>query len=150
MAVTMADVRAQLDPEEVDYARARQLGPDAVPFLMQLVQGGNLGLASKAAYLASLIESDRSADVLEAAATSSEPVVRVAAAAGLRNVPDATAERILERVRTDPDAGVRKVAVQSVARFTSPQLRAKIQQMVEEDPEPLVRELAANTIRGMQ
>jgi HEAT repeat protein len=150
MAVTMADLRAQLDPEEVDYERARQLGSDAIPSLMQLVQGGNLGLAAKAAYLASLIESEHAADVLETAAASPEPVVWVAAASGLRNVRDTTAARILERVRTDPDAGARKVAVQSVARFTHPQLRAKVQQIVDEDPDPFVRESAANTIRRMR
>lgn len=77
MSVTMNDVRARLDPDEVDYLEARKLGPEAAPFLMQLVQGGNLALASKAAYLASMISGDQSMSVLEAAATSKETVVRV-------------------------------------------------------------------------
>lgn len=51
MSITMNDVRALLDPDEVDYSEAQKLGPEAIPFLMELVQGGDLGLASKAAYL---------------------------------------------------------------------------------------------------
>ena len=147
MAITMQDVRARLDPDEVDYGEARRLGPAAIPFLMQLVQGGDPALASKAAYLASLISSDQSTAVLETAAASKEAVVRVAAASGIRNLPDAAAERVLELVRNDPDVGVRKVALQSVARFKSPQLAAKVQKIAEEDSEPFVRELAASTVK---
>jgi HEAT repeat protein len=100
--------------------------------------------------LASLISSDQSTAVLETAAASKEAVVRVAAASGIRNLPDAAAERVLELVRNDPDVGVRKVALQSVARFKSPQLAAKVQKIAEEDSEPFVRELAASTVRQMK
>ena len=150
MAITMQDVRVHLDPDEVDYSGARRLGPDALPFLMALVRGGDLNLASKAAYLASLIKSDQSAAVLEVAAASPEAVMRVAAASGLRNLSDADAARVLDRVSNDPDVGVRKVALESVARFKSPELAARVQRIAEQDPEPLVREIAASTLQGMK
>ena len=85
MPITMEDVRAWLDADEIDYANAKELGPEAIPFLMELVQGGDLGLASKATYLASLIKTEQSAAVLEVAAARNEPVLRVAAASGIRN-----------------------------------------------------------------
>src|SRR4030095_13167114 len=98
MPTTMEDVLAVLTQDEVDYARAQQLGPEAVPFLDQLVRGPDLNLASKAGYLARLIESDRSTEVLAAAAARPEPVVRVAAASGVRNLKEAQAERLIERL----------------------------------------------------
>ncbi len=150
MPITMQSVRARLDPDEPDYAEARNLGPEAVPLLLELVQGEDAGLASKAAYLASMIVSDRSRAVLEAAATSKLAVVRVAAASGIRNLPEADAERVMELMRTDPDVGVRKVILKSVARFTSPQIAAKVQAMAERDPEPFVRDLAASTVKLMR
>ena len=142
MPVTMKDVRAWLDADEVDYANAKKLGPAAIPFLMELVQGGDLGLASKATYLASLIKSDQSASVLETAAVRNEPVVRVAAASGIRNLAEDQAERVLDLLRSDPDAGIRKAAVKSAERFRSLQVAAKLQQMAEANPESFVRELA--------
>ena len=54
MSVTMKDVRTQLEPDEPDYAKAAQLGADAIPYLKELVNGPDTMLASKAAYLAVL------------------------------------------------------------------------------------------------
>ena len=65
-------------------------------------------LASKATYAASLIEGG--ADVVEAAARSEDPVVRVAAAAAVRNLPSGQGPRMLRQLATDEDAGIRKVA----------------------------------------
>jgi len=146
----MKDVRAQLDPDEVDYSEARKLGPEAIPFLMELVQGRDLGLASKAAYLASMISSDRSTAVLESAAVSKEAVVRVAAASGVRNLPEVDAEKVMELLRNDHDAGVRSVLVKSVSKFKSPRMAAKIQEIAEKDPEQFVRDLAVTTVRKMK
>ena len=150
MSITMQAVRAWLDADEVDYANAKKLGSAAIPFLMELVQGGDLGLASKATYLASLIKSKQSADVLEAAAARDEPVVRVAAASCIRNLSQTRAEHMLDRMIDDPDVGIRKVALTSAVNLTSPKVAAKLQQMAETDPEPFVRELAASTVKTMK
>ena len=151
MAIKMSDVRAWLDAEEPDYAGAkRKLGEAALPLLMQLVKGGDLALATKATYLASMIRSPKTVPVLEAAAASSEPVLRVAAAAGIRNLPVTQAERLMDRLQTDPDSGVRKVMLRSAAAFTSPRVAERLQRMAKTDPEPFLRELATTAARGMK
>src|SRR5688500_13669650 len=89
MAMNEARVRAHLEPEEPNYkAAAADLGPEALPILEALVVGSDPLLASKAAYLASLIPGDEAARVLETASRSDHPTVRVAAAAGLQKRPD--------------------------------------------------------------
>ena len=150
MPVTMEDVRAALDPEEPDYAEAQKLGPEAVPHLKELVQGPDLGLASKAAYLASLIESEGSLEVLTIAATSAEPVLRAAAASAIRNLPERDAERVMDLVMEDKDAGVRKVTLRSAAQLRSPRLAAKIRKLAEHDPESSIRALATEIEEEMK
>jgi HEAT repeat protein len=146
----MEDVLAVLTQDEVDYARAQQLGPEAVPFLEELVRGEDLNLASKAAYLASLIESDRSPEVLAAAAARPEPVVRVAAASGVRNLKEAQAERLIDRMQHDDDPGVRKVLVTSAAVFRSPRMAERVRRIAQEDPEPFVRASAVRSVERMR
>ncbi len=109
MAVTESEVRKHLDPEEPNYpAAAAALGAEALPVLERLVRASDPLLASKAAYLASLIPDPAAARVLEVAAASREATVRVAAAAGARQRPELAAA--LESLLIDQDAGVRKVA----------------------------------------
>lgn len=146
MRVTMQDVRAWLDAEEVDYVGASQLGPDAIPLLKELIQGADLALASKATYLVSLIRSEASAEALETAAASQESVVRVAAAAALRNLPEVQAERVLDRLIDDSDLGVRKVLLKSADRFKSPEIEERLQQVAETAQEPLIHELAIGAV----
>ena len=146
MAITMNDVRAWLDPEEPNYAGAKSLGPAALPLLLELVRGGDLGLASKATYLASLIKSAKSVEVIEAAASTNEPILRVAAASGLQNLEPAHAERVLDMLKSDPDPGVRRVMVKSAARVSSPRVAAVLKQMAKSDPEPYVRETSARLL----
>jgi HEAT repeat protein len=110
------------------------------------VHGGDLGLASKATYLASLINSDRSVEVLAAAAATNEPILRVAAAAGLQNLKPEHAEQMLDYAESDPDAGVRKVMVKSAARVASPRVAAVLKQLARSDPEPFVREMTASLL----
>ena len=108
MPVSMEDVRKVLDPEEPDYSAAARLGEDALPHLEVLVRGDDAMLASKAAYAASLIEGG--SDVVEVAAGSDDPVVRVAAAAAVRNLPGDRARPMLRQLSEDDDPGIRKVA----------------------------------------
>jgi HEAT repeat protein len=144
MAITMQEVRAWLDPDEPNYAAAaRSLGPAALPLLLELVRGGDLGLASKATSLASQIQSDKSVEVLEAAAATTEPILRVAAAGALQHLKQAHAERVLSALKADPDPCVRKVMVKSAAQVRSPRAAAVLKQMSASDPEPFVRENAA-------
>jgi len=110
MPVTMQDVRAILDPEEPRYDAIAGLGPDALPYLQAIVQGADPMLASKAVYAASLLEADIGVDVVATAASSDDPIVRVAAAAAAKNLGSEAAESVLVGLVADDDAGVRKVA----------------------------------------
>ena len=113
MAVTMAQVRAVLDPDETNYERARELGPEALPHLEILIKTGPPMLASKAAYLAGLLAAPGSARVVAQAAASDEPAVRVAAAAAAKHLDDADIDEVITPLLTDSDAGVRRMAKKS-------------------------------------
>jgi hypothetical protein len=128
MAVTMEDVRAALDPEEPDYTNAAQLGPQALPHLEVMVSSGDTMLASKAAYLASLIKGGaKSAEIVATAAQSSDPAVRVAAAAAASNLSPSGANAVLLELVADPDPGVRKVARSSVPARPTAKLAERLE-----------------------
>jgi hypothetical protein len=148
MAVTIEQVRDALEPEEVNYRAAAQLGPEALPHLAELARGPDMMLASKAIYLASLIEGGQAEQILEEAAGNPEPVLRVAAATGLKNVKtENAAGRIADRLIADRDLGVRKLTVLSVAALPMPALRQRMRSAVERDPEQVIRELGVRTLR---
>jgi hypothetical protein len=113
MAVTMNDVRRVLDPEEPNYGAVPALGAGALPHLEALVTGPDPMLASKAAYAASLLDGSTGESVVQLAAESSDATVRVAAAAAVRNLPQDSANRMLDTLRSDDDPGIRKVARRS-------------------------------------
>ncbi|AUI57232.1 hypothetical protein [Amycolatopsis sp. BJA-103] len=107
MAITFEQVRSALTPDEPDYPSAKALGVEALPHLKSMVEGGEPMLAAKAVYLASLIDDDGVVDILMAAAANSEPSVRVAAAAGSRNLAPSRAEVVQAALTDDDDPGVR-------------------------------------------
>ena len=67
MAVTMAEVRAALDPDEPDYVQAATLGPPALHHLDALIRDADALTAAKAVYLTALIQDERSARIVESA-----------------------------------------------------------------------------------
>jgi HEAT repeat protein len=146
----MKDVVAQLSPEEPNYAKAQRLGPEALPYLLELVQGGDMALATKAAYLASLIEGEQRVEVLGAAAASEEPVLRIAAAAGIRNLSEPEALQMVAIMREDQDIGVRQQVVVSAANFVSPNVVSALQGLAEVEPEQFVRDLIQNTVTSLE
>lgn len=150
MVITMKDVRTWLDADEVDYTNAKELGLETIPFLMELVQDQDLGLASKATYLASLINAEQSVAVLEKALARNEEILRVAAASGIRNLPEIQAEKLLDLLKNDPDAGIRKVVLKSAEKFRSLEVEAKLQQIAETDREPFICELAGSIVKEMK
>lgn len=149
MPITMQQVLRQLDPEEPDYPALSALGPEAVPHLAALVQGQDPGVAAKAAYLASLIESDDSMAVVSAAAASPHDSVRVAAAFGLRNLAPAQALTAAERLLDDRDVGVRKEALRAVSELGLATLAPKVKTLSKLDTEPRLRALAKNVLRQL-
>src|SRR3954454_24523204 len=146
MPVTIHDVVNQLDREEPDYAQAARLGPDALPFVRQLIQGDNIALASKAAFLAGQISGEGSLQVLEIASRHPDPVVRVAAAASARNFTGLSLT-LANTFLNDADPGVRKWGLRTLEVAQKPQgIRPSVERIMEYDPDPVLREQARKVI----
>jgi hypothetical protein len=125
MAVDMAQVRAALEPEEPDYPAAARLGADALPHLERLIVGTDASLAAKAAYLAGMIGGSRSVEAVARAARSSQPTVRIAAAATAKHLSGDEGETVLLQLVDDADHGVQKVALRSIPEGASDALRSR-------------------------
>lgn len=147
MAITMQQVLARLDTDEPEYAALATLGAEAVPHLKVLVRSDDPGIASKAAYLATLIESDESVDVMETACASPHATVRVAAAAGMRNLSTTQAGLWAERMLDDQDPGVRKQALKTIAALGISSLEPKVKNIAAADPEKELRQLARQELQ---
>jgi HEAT repeat protein len=149
MVQSLDAVRQQLNVYEPDYAiLTRELGPDAAPHLRALVTDEDEGVASKAAYLASLLPGQ--AQTLALAARSPSPVVRVAAAAGTANLTGADVVEPLTGLLDDADVGVRKTALRSATRLQATELRETVQQMEQGDPDNAIRQLAREAMSHWQ
>lgn len=143
---TMDEVLAMLRPEEIDYdATAATLGPDALPFLLEIARGGDRAIAPQAIYLASLLQPSGSVDpvdVVRVGLESDDVLLRLAAASAIANLSDPPAETI--GLLADADPSVRKVALRSIAANPIPGARDAVLALVDADPESFVRDLAAD------
>ena len=147
MALTTEQLRALLDPDEPNYATmATLLAPDDIPGLTALVNGKDAMLASKAAYAMTLIPDAAVLESVKSAAASSSAAVRVAFAAGLRNLGGYDVDGVVLQLLDDQDAGVRKTATRTAGLLDSPGLRAKLRSVAEQDPEPGIRAIAKRAL----
>jgi HEAT repeat protein len=152
MPVTMEQVRGKLEPIEPDYTEASKLGPDAMPFLEQLANSGDLIFAPRAVYLASLIGGDKAVRILLSAARSPVTIIRVQAAAAARNLPKEKTEDILLKALDDSDFGVRNVALKSIKALSptaamSEAIQKKITALSKSDPEQFIRESSNDLLK---
>jgi len=146
MAVTLQQVRQLVSPEEPNYAAAARLGPQLLPYLQTLIASPDAMIASKAAYLATLIDDERAVDVVRAATNSPAPVVRIAAAGGIRRMQGAAASGLISRLLNDRDKGVRKLALKAAADRDNAALLAQVANISRTDPTPHVRALASRVL----
>jgi HEAT repeat protein len=147
MPVTMKQVRAALDPEEPDYEKAAKLGPEALPHLEKLIARKDPHLASKAASLAGMIKDERAVRVVEKAAKHEDARVRVAAAHSAQYLAPPDASRVLVAALSDKDVGVQKVALRSVPKEPSPELRSKIEALAKRKrANPAIRDLSKEVL----
>jgi hypothetical protein len=149
MPVTLQDVLRQLDRDEPDYAQVAHLGSGLVAHLRQLIEGSNIGLAAKAAYLAGTLNSDESVPLLELAARHSDPVVRVAAAASTRNMTPMTAS-LAATLLDDSDPGVRKWVLRSLEVAHPQGIKTQVEKIMNNDPDSTLREQARKVVERMQ
>jgi HEAT repeat protein len=150
-ALSLGQIRKLIDLDEPDYeALAKQLGTAAIPHLQTIVKGSDPMLASKAAYLVSLIPDSRSAEVLAVAAKSPHATVRVAAASAARNLQQTTnVAALMSDLLKDPDLGVRKVALRSIE--VRPEIGPKdmVMKLATNDPDDTIRDIASQLISHM-
>jgi hypothetical protein len=145
MPVTLQEVINQLDREEPDYVQAAQLGAEALPHLGLLIQGSDLGLAAKAAYLAGIINAGQSAAVLEIASRHPEAIVRVTAAASakhLTSIPTSLAIALLN----DTDTGVRKWVLKTLEVRQPAGIKTQLEDIMNNDPDSGLRDRARQII----
>ncbi len=149
MNSTREQALAYVYSEEPDYAEAAaQLGAEALPHLRQIVEEGDLEFASKATCLASIIGGEQSVEIVEMAARSPNPVMRIAAAVSLSNLSEVPIS-LVERMLNDQDVGVRKVTIESLEIQKPAGVKSKVHEVALADPNPELRELAsrvANTL----
>ena len=148
--VTMQQIRAILDSEEPDYALAAKLGSGALTHIETLIKGVDPKLASKAAYLAGLIQDSYSTAVLKIAAQSKYPEVRIAVAAGARHLDSQATSEVLLCLIEDQDSGVRKMALKSAPLDATPALRKRIENLATKDSENFVRSQATEVVIAIQ
>ncbi|MEK6260512.1 MAG: hypothetical protein AABP62_17990 [Planctomycetota bacterium] len=152
MAVTFEQVRSALDPEEPAYNKAAaNLGTEALPHLAKIIAGDHAMLASKAAYLAGLIGTEQSVEVLHRAARSGDVRVRIAAAAAAAagKLPPESVSDVLINLIDDADVGVQKLALKAVPVNSSPALRARIESLSTTKTDTLVRSLSREVLGRM-
>jgi hypothetical protein len=126
MPVSYAELRAMLDVDEPDYAALADIASGAMNHLRKLAASTDVSLASKAVSLAGFIGDANSIAVVENAARSRQPLVRVAAAHAATLVPDSPrAARVVNRLLDDPDIGVVKTAMRAAALQTDRGLAVK-------------------------
>ena len=148
MALTMTQLRSLLDVDEPNYSTlAGLLSRDDIPNLEKLVQGNDAMLASKAAYAITLIDDAAAVRALDVAVSSPRDTVRVASAAGLRNLSGFDVTAVAERLLSDSDVGVRKSAIKSAQALGIDALRPKLEALANTDPEPGIRALAKEALR---
>ena len=114
MVVTMEQVLEALSfIEPPAYDEIIKLGPEVIPHLDTLVKTGDPIIASKAAYASTLIEHEKSIEILKSAAQSKYPEVRIAAASGSKNLDLEKMNDVLSLLKDDEDVGVRKQVMKS-------------------------------------
>jgi HEAT repeat protein len=140
------ELREALDKDELDYpALAAEAGPESMDELEALVAEDEPRIASKAAYLASLVDADNCHRVVDLAAHSRHDVVRASAAAAIGALPEERATPIARNLLGDADPGIRARAVKSLGDSRG-SFRESLRAVAEDDDDPDVRRLAADLV----
>ena len=149
MALTMTQLRSMLNAEEPNYSTLTGvLSRDDLFNLEKLVQENDAMLAPKAAYAITLIDDAAAVRAIDTAAASARDTVRLASAAGLANLSGFDVTAVAERLLSDADVGVRKLAVKSVHGLRIDALKPKLEALAARDPEPGIRSLAKRALEG--
>ena len=149
MALSATELRSILDSEEPDYKQlAAVLQPDDLPQLVELVGGADAMLASKAAYAITLVHDESALQALNTAAASRFETVRLASAAGLKNMRGFDVTSVAQQLLADADVGVRKLAIKSAKTLGVSALTPTLEALANNDSVPGIRELATDALNA--
>jgi hypothetical protein len=141
--VTREEVIAAISADEPDYqSLAEMFGPDVTPIAEELASSPDPGLASRAASLAGYMEPSAAAGVVAAATRHASAAVRVAAAASLSAVGPEVSRELAVRMLADPEPGVRKGALHSLARSRPSGVAAYVRELAGSEPIEEIRSIA--------
>ncbi|NES82741.1 MAG: HEAT repeat domain-containing protein [Moorea sp. SIO2B7] len=154
MPTLKEEIIARLQLDEPNYASsAKVFGAEALPILAELVSSEDEKLASRATSLAGFINAPGSREIIELAAQSSNPVIRVSAAGALRRLSTPTFEnlppQILSSLLDDNDVSVRKLALRAVEVHRPLSVLEKVRELNERDPNPRLRGRASRILSDM-
>jgi HEAT repeat protein len=148
MARSRDELRRQLGDVEPDERTYRDIGPDDVPALTELMDD-EPWLAARAVHALSRIDSDDARRSIVRAADSSRMEVRVAAAAVSKVLPADTSDTILAKLLQDTSAGVRKFALRSVGSGNGRAVRDAVAVVSRTDTNGRLRQMADQVLESM-
>lgn len=149
MAMSMQALRDQLGMVEPEEGMYGGIGPAEIGLLEQLLADKEPWLASRAVFALSRIPDARAVAILARAAGDPRQEVRVAVAAAVSQVEPANANPILLKLLADTELGVRKFALQSVAKAHDPAVHAKVKDLIASDPAPWIRDTARSRLQEL-
>jgi hypothetical protein len=149
MPMTEDELRIALDNEEPQYAAlAARLDASDVPRLRKLATGDDMARATKAVYLASLVEQDEAHDIVVEAARSPKELMRIASATALPNLPIAKREIAADTLIDEANPAVAKLVLRAVD-VRSTRLAPKIRALEARSPHAELKTLARETLRDI-
>src|SRR5262245_58469994 len=138
--MTLDQLRNQLSAIEPGEGTYYGIGPSEIPLLEQLLQDRETWMAARAVFALSRVPDIKAVTVLSQAAADPRKEVRVAVAASVSNLKPSDGNKILLRLMTDAELGVRKFAVKAVSAAHSAAVHAKLRDLETRDPAPSIRD----------
>ena len=135
-----------LATDELDYpALAGKITASDTAHLQKIAKGNDVGLATKAVYLASLSGDSNAHDVVAEASRSKRELVRIAAASGVVNLPEARQNQVAQHLLDDTDPSVVKLTIKAVAR-PDQAVRQKLQKLGTSSPHDFIKKLSQDKL----
>lgn len=135
--MSMEEIRSRLSSIEGDTQMYVDLGADEVPLLVELLDDEEGWMAQRAVYALARIATPEALAAIEAASDSGRAEVRVACAASANLLPPETADRVLTKLLTDREVGVRKFAVENVTPDNEESVRQLVVELADADDDAL-------------
>ncbi|MFC0003487.1 HEAT repeat domain-containing protein [Micromonospora siamensis] len=147
MSISLDELRRLLSSDEPDYrAIASAAGPEAAEHLRVLARDDNVMLASKAVYAASLLPDGTAHQVVDDAAVSDEPLLRIASASALTNLPEDARNRVAERLIDVGDVAVEKLVIRALGPSLTPGLERSLSRLAESSDSETIRDLSRSRL----